>query len=300
MGDFFAFRYGGAILKGPSADGTSGQMLQTDGSGNLSFATASGGSSDITGSTAGAPSPAADSDSDTGIFSPAPDVLAMSAGGVEGLRVTESGGEITSAVLANTTSTTDAQLAVENAGTGDAYIRLKAGGTSYAVGINNNFDDRLTIAASSSGDATLDSDRIVQILDSGSGARLIINAIFGRPLIIEGSDDSRLRPFVDNKNTSGDSQFSFASGGSTKWSNGYKASNGDYVIANSFDLGTDDYFRIDTTGNVSVDVSLVLPSYTDTTRPSPGTAGKVIFNTDDGQLNIDDGTNWTLPDGTTT
>jgi len=25
-----------------------------------------------------------------------------------------------------------------------------------------------------------------------------------------------------------------------------------------------------------------------------------IFNTDDGQLNIDDGTNWTLPDGSTT
>ena len=39
MGDFFAFRYGGVLLKGPSADGTSGQVLETDGSGNLSFAT---------------------------------------------------------------------------------------------------------------------------------------------------------------------------------------------------------------------------------------------------------------------
>ena len=47
-------------------------------------------------------------------------------------------------------------------------------------------------------------------------------------------------------------------------------------------------------------VPVVLPSYTNSSRPSAGTAGLVIFNTDDGQLNIDDGTNWTLPDGTTT
>ena len=40
--------------------------------------------------------------------------------------------------------------------------------------------------------------------------------------------------------------------------------------------------------------------YTDANRPNAGEAGKTIFNSDDGQLNIDDGTNWTLPDGTTT
>lgn len=38
----------------------------------------------------------------------------------------------------------------------------------------------------------------------------------------------------------------------------------------------------------------------DAGRPSAGTAGRIFFNTTDGQLNIDDGTNWTLPDGTTT
>lgn len=43
-----------------------------------------------------------------------------------------------------------------------------------------------------------------------------------------------------------------------------------------------------------------VPVYSDTTRPSAGQVGRVIFNTTDGQLNIDDGTNWTLPDGTTT
>lgn len=47
-------------------------------------------------------------------------------------------------------------------------------------------------------------------------------------------------------------------------------------------------------------VPVVLPSYTNSSRPAAGTAGLMIFNTDDGQLNIDDGTNWTLPDGTTT
>jgi len=46
--------------------------------------------------------------------------------------------------------------------------------------------------------------------------------------------------------------------------------------------------------------TLRLGTYTDAQRPAAGTAGLIIFNTDDGQLNIDDGTNWTLPDGSTT
>lgn len=55
-------------------------------------------------------------------------------------------------------------------------------------------------------------------------------------------------------------------------------------------------------GGTKVDSSgdLVVRSRTDANRGSAGTAGRVIFNTDDGQLNIDDGTNWTLPNGTTT
>lgn len=44
----------------------------------------------------------------------------------------------------------------------------------------------------------------------------------------------------------------------------------------------------------------VAPSYTDSLRPTAGVAGRIIFNTDDGQLNVDDGTSWTLPDGTST
>ena len=42
------------------------------------------------------------------------------------------------------------------------------------------------------------------------------------------------------------------------------------------------------------------PAKADATRGQPTKAGRVIYNTDDGQLNVDDGTNWTLPDGTTT
>lgn len=45
---------------------------------------------------------------------------------------------------------------------------------------------------------------------------------------------------------------------------------------------------------------LQVPVKTDATRGDVPQAGVVIFNTDDGQLNVSDGTNWTLPDGTTT
>jgi hypothetical protein len=45
---------------------------------------------------------------------------------------------------------------------------------------------------------------------------------------------------------------------------------------------------------------LQLPVYTDASRGAAGTEGRVIFNSDDGSLNIDDGTDWTLPDGTIT
>lgn len=42
------------------------------------------------------------------------------------------------------------------------------------------------------------------------------------------------------------------------------------------------------------------PVYTDATRPAAGRAGRVIYNTTDGQLNVDTGAAWTLPDGTVT
>lgn len=46
--------------------------------------------------------------------------------------------------------------------------------------------------------------------------------------------------------------------------------------------------------------TLHLSVFTDATRPAAGTAGRVIFNSTDGNLNIDNGTNWVLPNGTVT
>lgn len=45
---------------------------------------------------------------------------------------------------------------------------------------------------------------------------------------------------------------------------------------------------------------LMVGIFADANRGAAGTNGRVIFNTDDGNLNIDDGTNWILPDGTIT
>ena len=47
-------------------------------------------------------------------------------------------------------------------------------------------------------------------------------------------------------------------------------------------------------------LTIIIKVYSDATRPSPGNVPQVIYNTDDGNLNIDNGTNWILPDGTVT
>jgi hypothetical protein len=57
--------------------------------------------------------------------------------------------------------------------------------------------------------------------------------------------------------------------------------------------------QIDGSGVNMLDYT-ILYNRTDANRGAAGTAGRMIFNTDDGQINIDDGTNWTLSDGTTT
>jgi hypothetical protein len=105
-----------------------------------------------------------------------------------------------------------------------------------------------------------------------------------------------------------------ATGGTLKINanNGLDGAGGNIVLFGSahaqnrdiwFRSGTTTYLQWDysiTTWLFSDSAHVKLPVWTDTTRGSAGTAGRVIFNSDDGQLNIDDGTNWTLPDGTTT
>lgn len=50
----------------------------------------------------------------------------------------------------------------------------------------------------------------------------------------------------------------------------------------------------------SVITGFYLPKFSNSTRPNFGNVGRVIYNTDDQNLNIDIGTNWILPDGTIT
>ncbi|MBI4299033.1 MAG: hypothetical protein HY666_04650 [Chloroflexi bacterium] len=65
---------------------------------------------------------------------------------------------------------------------------------------------------------------------------------------------------------------------------------------------------LEATGKIYADGGIDLASqtfllvgvYSDATRPAPGTAGRVIYNTTDANLNIDNGTNWILPNGTVT
>jgi hypothetical protein len=78
---------GNVTLTLPVSDGTSGQALTTNGSGQLAFSgvtTAQAGS-------AAAPSITTTGDTNTGIFFPAADTIAFSEGGVESMRVDASG-----------------------------------------------------------------------------------------------------------------------------------------------------------------------------------------------------------------
>ncbi len=43
--------------------------------------------------------------------------------------------------------------------------------------------------------------------------------------------------------------------------------------------------------------TIEMGTYDDTTRPTAGTAGRIIYNTTDGNLNIDTGADWILPNG---
>jgi len=80
--------------------------------------------------TEAAPGSAFASDQDTGLFRPAADTLAMSAGGVEGLRVVESGGDITTTMLPNQTESFTFN---EGSSTGDATLRVGAGQSRAGV-----------------------------------------------------------------------------------------------------------------------------------------------------------------------
>jgi hypothetical protein len=58
--------------------------------------------------------------------------------------------------------------------------------------------------------------------------------------------------------------------------------------------------RFVTVGHVQAGTYIRPGIYSDATRPAPGNVSHVIYNTTDGNLNIDDGFQWILPDGTPT
>lgn len=165
----------GALLNAPVSDGTNGQALVTDGAGQLSFADA-GGAAEIDGGTAAAPGLPVVGDSDTGLFSDTADTLSIAAGGVEGLRVVESAGQIGTKVLSGSMGISDpTTLVVENATpSGDAGITLDADGKQIAL--HNDFSrDSVTLAFLTNVNSMNNAIRLAEFRKEGSAGQLVLN-----------------------------------------------------------------------------------------------------------------------------
>lgn len=106
---------------------------------------------------------------------------------------------------------------------------------------------------------------------SSIAASIVINVNQDRPLEINGSDAARVRPFVNNNNAAGDAQFSYASLASTKWSAGFQAATGNFVIADSFQLSASERLTIQTSGRVGIGVT-VPTGFLDIRASTTGTA----------------------------
>jgi hypothetical protein len=120
----------------PAADGASGTVLSTNGTGILSWATASAGATSFLSGSAAAPGWAVTGNTNTGLFSPASNTISLSAGGYEALRMIAAASAPSDyiAVTPGGVSTTQ----ISTAGT-DANVDLKfapkgAGNTIFANG----------------------------------------------------------------------------------------------------------------------------------------------------------------------
>jgi hypothetical protein len=143
----------------PSADGTSGQFISTDGSGTLSFATPASGASNLADGSAATPSVNYSADTNTGIFRAGNDLLAFSTGGTERAQFDASGRLLVGTSTARTDIMgTGAQLQVEgnsfatsrlgvmcninNAESGAIYLSKSRGSSAGGVAVVSN-DDKL-------------------------------------------------------------------------------------------------------------------------------------------------------------
>lgn len=98
----------------PSVDGTSEQVLQTNGSGVLSFGTVTPPTSiTVAAGAVGTPSITTTGDTNTGIYFPAADTIAFTEGGAEAMRINSAGN-----VLVNTTSNIAAGAKIFAVGSG--------------------------------------------------------------------------------------------------------------------------------------------------------------------------------------
>jgi len=109
-------------------------------------------------------------------------------------------------------------------------------------------------------------------------------------------------------NSDDDTLITFEEGGSNRVNQRYDVDNDKFFIDMvvetepiEFKYNGNTYFTFDTNGfKTAATKSITFGVFTDANRGAAGNAGRVIFNTTDGNLNIDNGTNWILPDGTTT
>ena len=171
---------GSGTLTLPATVGTSGQVMVTDGSGVLSWATASGGGGGTTGIALGsssAPSISFSGDANTGIYSPGADLIAIATSGVEALRVSASG-----YVGIGTTNPTNA-LTV--AGDGTISITNKSNWTS-SYGQIRHAGGHLYIEAGTNGIDFTDGSGNVAISMLSSGYLGIGTTAPTRPLEVVG------------------------------------------------------------------------------------------------------------------
>ena len=125
-----------AGLKYPTADGTSGQPLVTDGAGNLSLSSTLSitGVASFADGTAAAPSIAHTGDTNTGVFFPAADTVAVSTAGTERMRIDSSG----NLGLGVTPSAWEAGTAIQMAG-GQGYSKYGVANNAYFDGSNYRY-----------------------------------------------------------------------------------------------------------------------------------------------------------------
>jgi hypothetical protein len=137
-----------AGLKYPTADGTSGQPLVTDGAGNLSLSSTLSitGVASFADGTVSLPSITNIGDTNTGIFFPAADTVAVAVGGVEIARVDSGGLDVVGTVDATTLSI------------GGTAITATAAELNYVDGVTSAIQTQLdnrVVRTSSTGSAVI-------------------------------------------------------------------------------------------------------------------------------------------------